>query len=330
MRAVAEHHVEQHRRDVGAERLLPQDLPAGGRVDHRMRPSLGVLLLAEVQADVRPGRRGQAQVRVQRDVRVHRAERLAEDHLSLVAQRAAGEEAAHRGPAGPDPAPGLPLRSGASRPRISATRSAPASSVAASEAPASPPSGADMPRQAATTGVPRLAPITVRATSRSGGLEISRMTSVPGSASSARTASRAISPPTSADRSRPPTPMTWDTPMPQRSSSVMTSCAPVPAAATTPTGPAPTALAKPSPTPPSMAVPAPGPITSRPSPLARCLSATSSATGTLSLNSRTCRPAVSAEWAAIAAYGPGTDTTATLAAGSSRAASPTVRGSGWS
>ena len=89
--------------------------------------------------------------------------------------------------------------------------------------------------------------------------------------------------------------MTWDTPMPQRSSSVMTSCAPVPAAATTPTGPAPTALAKPSPTPPSMAVPAPGPITSRPSPLARRFSATSSDTGTLSLNSSTCSPAVRAE-----------------------------------
>ena len=121
------------------------------------------------------------------------------------------------------------------------------------------------------------------------------MTSVPGSASSARTASRAISPPTSAERSRPPTPITWDTPMPHRSSSVMTSCAPVPAAATTPTGPAPTALAKPSPTPPSMAVPAPGPITSRPSRLARRFSATSSATGTLSLNSSTCSPAVKAE-----------------------------------
>ena len=116
--------------------------------------------------------------------------------------------------------------------------------------------------------------------------------------------------------------------MPQWSSSVMTSCAPVPAAATTPTGPAPTALAKPSPTPPSMAVPAPGPITSRPSSLARRLSATSSEVGTLSLNSSTCSPAVKAEWAAIAAYGPGTETTATFASGSSRVASPIVRGSG--
>jgi hypothetical protein len=57
VRAVAEDDIEQDRRDVGAERLLPHDLPAGGRVDHRVRPALGVLLLAEVQADVRPGRR---------------------------------------------------------------------------------------------------------------------------------------------------------------------------------------------------------------------------------------------------------------------------------
>ena len=44
----------------------------------------------------------------------------------------------------------------------------------------------------------------------------------------------------------------------------MASCAPVPAAATTPTGPGVTTLAKPRPTPPSIAVPAPGPISSRP------------------------------------------------------------------
>ena len=152
-----------------------------------------------------------------------------------------------------------------------------------------------MPRQAATTGVARLAPITVRATSGSGGLETSRMTSVPGSASSARTASAAIRPPTPADRSRPPTPITWDTPMPHRSSRDITSWAPVPAAATTPTGPGVTALAKPRPTPASTAVPAPGPISSKPSRRARSLSSTSSASGTLSLNSRTCRPADRAE-----------------------------------
>src|SRR5262245_1622108 len=185
-----------------------------------------------------------------------------------------------------------------------------------------------MPRQAATTGVAALAVITARATSPSGGLETSRITSVAGSASSAATASRAISPPTSADRSRPPTPITCETPMPHRSSKVMASCAPVPAAATIPTGPAPTALAKPRPVPPSTAVPAPGPMTSRPSRLARPLSSTSAASDTLSLNRRTCRPAVRAAWAAIAAYGPGTEMTATFACGSRAAASLIVRGSG--
>ena len=116
--------------------------------------------------------------------------------------------------------------------------------------------------------------------------------------------------------------------MPHRSSNVMASCAPVPAAATIPTGPLPTALAKPSPIPPSTAVPAPGPMTSRPSRLARLFSSTSAASGTLSLNRRTWRPAVRAEWAAIAAYGPGTEMTATFARGSRVAASLIVRGSG--
>ena len=44
------------------------------------------------------------------------------------------------------------------------------------------------------------------------------MTSVAGSSRSARTAALVIRPPTSADRSRPPTPMTWLAPTPQRSS----------------------------------------------------------------------------------------------------------------
>ena len=93
--------------------------------------------------------------------------------------------------------------------------------------------------------------------------------------------------------------------MPQWSSRDITSWAPVPAAATTPTGPLRTALAKPRPTPASTAVPAPGPITSRPRLLARRFNSTSSASGTLSLNRSTCRPADRAECAAIAAYGPG-------------------------
>ena len=61
---------------------------------------------------------------------------------------------------------------------------------------------------------------------------------------------RNMIPPTSADRSRPPTPMICDTPTPAPSSRTAASWAPVPAAATIPTGPGRTTLAKPSPTPP--------------------------------------------------------------------------------
>ena len=103
-------------------------------------------------------------------------------------------------------------------------------------------------------------------------------------------ADRAISPPTSADRSWPPSPMTWLTPTPHRSSSAIASWAPVPAAATTPTGPGLTAFANPRPTPLNTAVPAPGPISSKPRLAAYRLRPTSFATGTLSLNSSTCRP----------------------------------------
>ena len=141
-------------------------------------------------------------------------------------------------------------------------------------------------------------------------------------------AASAMSPPTSSDRSRPPTPITCDTPDPQRSSSVIVSCAPVPAAATTPIGPRATRFEKPSPTPPSTAVPAPGPITSLPSEQARCLSPTSSGRGTLSLKSSTSRPRVRALCASRAAYGPGTETRATLAPGASAKASSRLAGRG--
>ena len=71
------------------------------------------------------------------------------------------------------------------------------------------------------------------------------------------------SPPTSADRSRPPTPYAVVTPTPAWSSSASTCWQPVPDAATMPTGPGETTLANPSPSPPTTAVPQSGPITSR-------------------------------------------------------------------
>ena len=131
---------------------------------------------------------------------------------------------------------------------------------------------------------------------------------------------RNISAPTSADRSRPPTPMICETPTPAASSRHAASCAPVPAAATIPTGPDRTTFANPSPTPPSIAVPHSGPITSSPSSAPRRLSSSSSSSGTWSENRNTCIPADSARWASSAAYSPGTEISATLAPSSSRAA----------
>ena len=163
---------------------------------------------------------------------------------------------------------------------------------------------------AATKGVvpARATSTTAWATRSDGGLDTRRMASVPGSSRRAATASLAMRPSTASFRSRPPRPMTWVTVAPHRSSRLIASWAPVPAAATTPTRGRPssspagcTALANPSPVPPSMAVPAPGPITSRPRAVARSLSSTSSATDTLSLKSRTWSPAVNALCASRAA-----------------------------
>ncbi len=104
--------------------------------------------------------------------------------------------------------------------------------------------------------------------------------------------------------------------------------APVPLAATSPTGPGRTALAKPSPTPPTTAVPQSGPITSRPRAAASSLSRTSCSTGTLSLNTSTDSPAPSASIASVNACGPGTETRARSAPPVRRAAERTVRGAG--
>ena len=159
-------------------------------------------------------------------------------------------------------------------------------------------------------------------------MDTSSTSSVASWSAKAPMAAPAISPPTSADRSRPPTPITCDTPDPHRCSRVIASWAPVPAAATTPTGPAATRLEKPSPTPASAAVPAPGPITSLPSERARAFRAISSSRGTLSLNNNTSRPRVRAFWASRAAYPPGTETMATLAFGAEARASSRSWGRG--
>ena len=82
-----------------------------------------------------------------------------------------------------------------------------------------------------------------------------------------------------------------------------------------PMSPRGTALAKASGAPPMMAVPQSGPITSRPSSRASRLSASSSASGTLSLKIMHMSPRCSALRASAAANSPGTEISARLASG---------------
>ena len=98
-------------------------------------------------------------------------------------------------------------------------------------------------------------------------------------------------PPTSGERSRPPTPMAWEMPTPAASSRQVTSWMPVPEAPTTPTGPRRTALANPRPTPSMMAVPQSGPMSSRPRSAATRLQAASVAGSSPSEKQNTCSPA---------------------------------------
>ncbi len=134
-------------------------------------------------------------------------------------------------------------------------------------------------------------------------------------------------PPTSADRSRPPTPRQCRTPTPAPSSKESRCCAPVPDAATIPTGPGRTTFEKPRPTPSTTAVPQSGPMTSRPASPAHVLSATSWSTLTLSLNTITSSPAARASAASMAATRPGVLTRARVAS-TLRAAVPTVGAGG--
>ena len=106
---------------------------------------------------------------------------------------------------------------------------------------------------------------TLAATRRCGGLEISTMWRVAGSASSRSMAAKVESAPTSPLRSRLPTPMACEMPLPACAIRQLTSCRPVPDAPIRPISPRGTRLAKARGTPPMMAVPQSGPITRRPS-----------------------------------------------------------------
>jgi hypothetical protein len=167
--------------------------------------------------------------------------------------------------------------------------------------------------------------VSSRATSGAGGFETSTTSSTDGSRSSRSSAVRVARPPTSAERSRPPTPYAVVTPTPAWSRRASSCWQPVPDAATMPTGPGATTLAKPSPSPSTTAVPQSGPITSRSRAAAYVLSATSCSSGTLSLNTITSLPASSASIASTAALAPGTETS-TSAPGSRSSAEVVVRG----
>ena len=84
-----------------------------------------------------------------------------------------------------------------------------------------------------------------------------------GSAASAASPCSIVMPPISSFRSRPPVPSACEMPPPRLWMRQVTSCSPVPDAATRPMSPRRTTLAKPSGTPLTIAVPQSGPITSR-------------------------------------------------------------------
>ena len=234
--AVAEHDVEQDhaggrvgRRPRRAARGAASGRSSGGRVP-------GVVVVAEVD---------------QRGV----GARLGDQHAPPRLERATDEQA----------------RAGGCRSRARRGR-APATPARRDRAGAAPPrwprSGPAAPAPATPSGPGCASPAAYAArsaaTSSAGGLETSTATSTRGSASSRARAVRVDSPPTSAERSRPPTPYAAATPTPAWSSSASTCWQPVPDAATMPTGPGATTLAKPSPMPSTTAVPQSGPITSRP------------------------------------------------------------------
>ena len=130
----------------------------------------------------------------------------------------------------------------------------------------SPPMSAlSAPRKQATTGLPQsLREATIFSiTLAAGGLETMPITSERGSFFRASRASSIILPPTASLTSLPPVPRAWEMPPPSRSIITVTSCSPVPAAATMPILPWRTMLAKPRATPFMMAVPQSGPIISR-------------------------------------------------------------------
>ena len=160
-----------------------------------------------------------------------------------------------------------------------------------------------LPKNSATTGlsIERSTASTFSCTSLAGGLEITVMTLTLGSWLSALMLSSIVIAPTSVDRSRPPVPIAFVTPLPMRSMIVVTSWIPVPDAPTTPMSPSATVLVNANGTLWIIPVPQSGPITKRPFSCANSFRRTSSSLGTLSENMNTCKSLRSAFSASIAA-----------------------------
>ena len=234
---VAEDDVQQQHPDVRIGGLGGQQVQAQRRVDHRVWPAAGERVVAQVDHRVTgPGqlrsaelRLGKRQVGAQRDVRSQVADDRAGDQHGLVRQGAAGVQTAQRRQGRRPVAARSDPRTASPGP---ARRARPARSP-----PPSVRSGSPGPSSTVVTGVRASDPAarTRSATVGSGGLESTTMWPVSGSSSSMASARSALRPPTGADRSRPPTPSTWETPTPASSSRQDSCWAPVPEAATMPT-----------------------------------------------------------------------------------------------
>ncbi len=178
------------------------------------------------------------------------------DEHGLVAERAAGEQPAEVAARRPASRPGRPSAPAASTgaPRAVDDRCGGRGQVG--------PAGAEEPEDAPACRASRHAPARARPPPARAAWRPRPRSRVASSAASRSRARSVERPPTAADRSRPPTPRQCETPTPAPSSRHIRCWAPVPEAATMPTGPGRTTLAKPRPTPPTTAVPQSGPITS--------------------------------------------------------------------
>ena len=163
-----------------------------------------------------------------------------------------------------------------------------------------------------TTGFPASAAIFKiwSSTSFAGGLDTSTMISVFGSSIRAFRHCFIMIPPISAFKSLPPVPSSWETPSPNWSIMVETSCAPVPEAHTRPIFPGLITFANARGTWLITAVPQSGPIIRSSFETAYSFSAFSSSMVTLSLNSITLMSRSRQSFATSAAKRPGTEITA--------------------